>query len=144
MSKPSGKLRRLTPSFGCTLAVRPKKYLHKTRTWNICRLRFQIGTKMGTTFAAKKRPPGTKIPPDATRTWSIRRVSSAKRGTLSTHVVRGVNQSRTSTYKLSLQKTQMNILYLRITPLTSTFLIFILVLIHTQRTLLLQGLPQVN
>ena len=24
--KPSGKLRRLTPSFGCTLAVRLKKY----------------------------------------------------------------------------------------------------------------------
>ena len=26
LTKPSGKLRRLTPSFGCTLAVRPKKY----------------------------------------------------------------------------------------------------------------------
>ena len=26
IAKPSGKLRRLTPSFGCTLAVRLKKY----------------------------------------------------------------------------------------------------------------------
>ena len=31
--KPSGKLRRLTPSFGCTLAVRLKKYFFRNKTF---------------------------------------------------------------------------------------------------------------
>ena len=32
-SKPSGKLRRHTPSFGCILAVRPKKYFFRNKTF---------------------------------------------------------------------------------------------------------------
>ena len=32
-SKPSGKLRRLSPSFGCTLAVRPKKNFFSNKTF---------------------------------------------------------------------------------------------------------------
>ena len=31
--KPSGKLRRHTPSFGCILAVRPKKYFFRNKTF---------------------------------------------------------------------------------------------------------------
>ena len=45
---------------------------------------------------------------------------------------------------LSLQKTKLEHLILRNIPLTSTFLICIPVLIHTQLSVLLQGLPQVN
>ena len=46
--KPSGKLRRLTPSFGCILAVRPKKKIRnktflffKIESWNF-QVQFEI------------------------------------------------------------------------------------------------------
>ena len=32
-TKPSGKLRRLTPSFGCTLAIRPKNIFFRNKTF---------------------------------------------------------------------------------------------------------------
>ena len=114
-----------------------KNLTDKTRIWNI----WKVSLKIGTPIAGEKRPLQDKTPKDATKSWSIGKVSSEKKGEHSqpkkdekpVMLEFHKPESTFTSYHLYQGKSQ-----------TSIKLPWYLLLINTQRPLHLQGLPQVQ